>query len=78
MCENCEYWERLAKHRYWEIESLKSEVDTLYSKLDKAENKIRSELVPRIQQEKKGYDAWITDPQNHVTFSPENAKEEEV
>lgn len=71
-CSNCEYWERLAKQRYWEIDRLKSENDTLYSKLNKAEHKIESELAPRIQQEKKGYDAWVTDPQNHVEVGEVN------
>lgn len=63
MCNDCEYWESLAKHRYWEIERLESEVDTLEGKLNKAEHKIRSELAPRIQQEERAYDAWVTDPQ---------------
>lgn len=71
-CSNCQEWERVAYQRLWEIERLRSEVDTLNSKLNKAEHKIKSELVPRIEQEGKAYDAWATDPQNRVEVGEVN------
>jgi predicted nucleic acid-binding Zn-ribbon protein len=43
------------------IEELTQEVKGLEDRLYSAEYKIRTELEPRIESEKRGYDAYITD-----------------
>ena len=39
---------------------LESENRILRNKLDNAEYKIKKELDPRIQRERKAYDTWVT------------------
>ena len=41
------------------ISILESENHILRNKLDNANMKIRLELEPRIQQEKRSYDCWV-------------------
>lgn len=43
-----------------QIEDLQEEIKSLQRKLDSAEYRIRTELEPRIQREKRSYDCWVT------------------
>ena len=63
MCERCNELKRVARARYWRIQELEEELDKYWAKLNAAEGRIERELVLRIEQEKKSYDAWVTDPQ---------------
>lgn len=42
------------------IDILESENRILRNKLDNAEYKIKKELEPRIQRERRDYDTWVT------------------
>ncbi len=46
-----------------ENEDLKREIDRLRSENGSLEFKIRTELEPRIQRERRSYDAWVTNPE---------------
>lgn len=43
-----------------QIEDLQEEIRNLQRKLDNAEYRIKTELEPRIQREKRSYDCWVT------------------
>lgn len=43
-----------------QIEDLQKEIRNLQRKLDSAEYRIKTELEPRIQRERRAYDAWVT------------------
>lgn len=45
------------------IDELRQENNKLYNDLQKAEYQIRNELEPRIRQEKRSYDNWVTNPE---------------
>ncbi len=42
---------------------LKKDYNELESRLSSAEFKIKNELEPRIQKEKRAYDIWVTNPE---------------
>lgn len=43
-----------------QIEDLQEEIRNLQRKLESAECRIKTELEPRIQREKRSYDYWVT------------------
>ena len=44
-------------------DKLKEKYDKIDAELDSANFKIRNELEPRIQQERRSYDNWATNPE---------------
>jgi predicted nucleic acid-binding Zn-ribbon protein len=54
------YEYRKLQRKYEELENDYRKLDL---ELDSANNKIRRELEPRIQAEKRAYDRWITNPE---------------
>jgi predicted site-specific integrase-resolvase len=64
-----DYWEEQAeewRYKYrsvlQKLEETQKEKTTIEDKLSSAEYKIESELKPRIEQEHRSYDSYITDP----------------
>lgn len=52
-------YERLQR----KCEDLEERCRKLDLELDSANNRIRSELEPRIQAERRAYDRWVTNPE---------------
>jgi len=64
-----DYWEEKYKDLLYDYRELQRKYDKLqadynkkYNELDSANFKIRTELEPRIQNERRSYDSWVTDP----------------
>lgn len=46
-----------------EVESLEERVKELSSENDHLDYRIRNELEPRLQSERRSYDRWVSDPE---------------
>ena len=46
-----------------ENEELRGTISGIRNELDSAKFKIRNELEPRIESEKRSYDNWVTNPE---------------
>jgi FtsZ-binding cell division protein ZapB len=51
------------RERGYRIEELKRENNKLSRDLEKVEYRVRNELEPRIKQEQRSYDNWVTNPE---------------
>jgi len=60
-------WEIIRLKR--ENEELKTEVAKQRYKYDSAKFTIEQELEPRIEREKRSYDAWVTNPGRRVMLN---------
>jgi predicted nuclease with TOPRIM domain len=64
-----EYWEEKYDNLLRKYERLQRDYEKLQNDYNKKDNelysanfKIETELEPRIQSERRSYDAWVTDP----------------
>lgn len=63
-------WEERYNELKYDYRKLQNKYDELKEKYDKVDSdlysanfKIRNELEPRIESEKRAYDLWVTNPQ---------------